>query len=169
MLVFYCISLLKFPRDSPEQSVWSKHMLLLLLEPPGQLSWENTEHGSGSLLPDLSLWTPAGPQGPSGLRHVIQKQQPRVWSWKEDLFPKAMTSTGGLFACVFDISLKRIENSAYLAELSQPNWDLFSVSIFSVSDAVSGWLLSPYFKRQWNLFFFCPPLPPSVHFIQSIL
>lgn len=56
--IVYCISLFKFPRESPEQSVWSQHMLLLLLEPPGQLSWENTELGSGSLRPDPSLWTP---------------------------------------------------------------------------------------------------------------
>lgn len=72
ILFFYCISLLKFPREPPEQSVWSQHMLLLLLEPPGWLSWENTESGSGSLWTDLSLWTPKGPQGPSGCRQITQ-------------------------------------------------------------------------------------------------
>lgn len=71
-------------------------MLLLLLEPPGRRSWENTESGSGSLRPDLNLWTPEGLQGPSGFRRIIHK----LWSRLEpqvgtqSLFPTDTTDVG---------------------------------------------------------------------------
>lgn len=49
--------------------------------PPAWLSWENTESGSGSWRSDLSLWTPEGPQGPSGFRQTYNTHQSRAWSW----------------------------------------------------------------------------------------
>lgn len=98
ILFFYRMRLLKFPRQSPEQSVWSQHMLLLLLRPPGRLSWENTEKGSGSLRPDLSLWTPAGLRGPSGFGHTVHQQGFRACSRKGRLvFSRLDMSTAGLF------------------------------------------------------------------------
>lgn len=72
------VSLPKFPSESPQQRLRSQHMLLLLLRTPGRRSWENTEPGPGSLQPDPSLWTPQGPQGPSGFRRMIHGQQSEV-------------------------------------------------------------------------------------------
>lgn len=67
----------KFPREPPGLSAWSQHMLLLLLRPPGRLSWENTEPGPGSAWPQiLALWTPKDPWGPSGFKKISH------WSWR---------------------------------------------------------------------------------------
>lgn len=65
-----------------------RHMLLLLLQPPGQLSWENTAPGSGSLRIHLSLWTPEGHRGPSGFRQIIHKQLSRPHIWNAGLISK---------------------------------------------------------------------------------
>lgn len=47
--------------------------VVIVAEPPGQLSWENTEPGSGCPRTDPDLRTHKDPWGPPGRRKIIPK------------------------------------------------------------------------------------------------
>lgn len=62
VLIFYSLSLQSFP--PVQECVIPAHMLLLLILPPGQLSWENTEAGSNISQGQILAFGPLTPTTP---------------------------------------------------------------------------------------------------------
>lgn len=86
--------------------------VVFVAEPPGRLSWENTEPGSGCPWTDPDLWIHKDPYGPSGWRKIIWKGRFWAQSWNTAI----ILTDGAEWMCAWELVQKRQVNRQRLRE-----------------------------------------------------